>query len=205
MGCRKIYAEPGTVTGSIGVFGMKIVTGGLEKMVGMKTEVVSRGKNSGVNSSTFKWSDSEREVMQSLIADIYDTFVDKAVAGRQKAGVKITREELLKMAGGRVWTGRQAKANGLVDELGTLDDAIAGAKTLAGLDPKAELELLILPKPVSFIDKLLDGEFKMPFAAIPAELRSLPAVQKALRLAEPLVRGQKDPVKVMLPYGIEWK
>ena len=112
---------------------------------------------------------------------------------------------MLKLAGGRVWTGRQAKANGLVDELGTLDAAVAGAKALAGLDPKAEPELLILPKPVSFIDKLLDGEFKMPFAAVPAELRALPGVRKALRLAEPLVRGSKDPVKVMLPFGIEWK
>jgi protease-4 len=205
MGCRKIYAEPGTVTGSIGVFGMKIVTGGLERWAGMKTEVVSRGKNSGVNSSTFKWSESEREVMQALIADIYDTFVDKAVAGRQKAGVKITRDELLKLAGGRVWTGRQAKANGLVDELGTLDDAIAGAKKAAGLDPAADLELLVLPRPVSFIDKLLDGEFKSPFTAIPAEARALPGVEKALRLAEPLVRGRKDHAKVMLPFGIEWK
>ena len=58
----------------------------------------------------------------------------------------MTRDELVKLAGGRVWTGRQAKANGLVDELGTLDDAIAGAKKLAGIDPKKEMELLILPK-----------------------------------------------------------
>ena len=55
--------------------------------------------------------------------DIYDQFLDKALEGRKKAGVEMTKEKLLKLAGGRVWTGRQAKANGLVDELGTLDDA----------------------------------------------------------------------------------
>jgi hypothetical protein len=58
---------------------------------------------------------------------------------------------------------------------------------------------------VSFIDKLMDGELKSPFAAVPAEIRALPGVEKALRLAAPLVRGQKDPVKVLLPFGIEWK
>jgi protease-4 len=205
MGCKKIYAEPGTITGSIGVFGLKIVTGGLEQWVGMKTDVVARGKNSGVNSSTFKWTESERKAMQETVEDVYATFVDKAVGGRTAAGVKITRDELLKLAGGRVWTGRQAKANGLVDDLGTLDDAIAEAKRQAGVDSKADLELLILPKGGSFLDKLLDGEAKLPFGSLSAEVRALPGVEKALRLAGPLVRGRKDFVKAMLPFGIEWK
>lgn len=205
MGCKKIYAEPGTVTGSIGVFGLKIVTGGLEQWAGMKTDVVSRGKNSGVNSSTFKWTESERKAMQETVEDIYATFVDKAVAGRTAAGVRITRDELLKLAGGRVWTGRQAKANGLVDDLGTLDDAIAEAKKQAGVDPKADLELLILPKGTSFLDQLMEGEAKLPFGALSAEVRAVPGVGKALRLVEPLVRGRKDFVKAMLPFGIEWK
>jgi protease-4 len=205
MGCKKIYAEPGTITGSIGVFGLKIVTGGLEQWAGMKTDVVARGKNSGVNSSTFKWSESERKAMQETVEDIYATFVDKAAAGRTAAGVKITRDELLKLAGGRVWTGRQAKANGLVDELGTLDDAIAEAKRQAGVDSKADLELLILPKGGSFLDKLLDGDAKLPFGSLSAEVRALPGVGKAMRMAEPLLRGRKDFVKAMLPFGVEWK
>jgi protease-4 len=205
MGAKKVYAEPGTVTGSIGVFGLKIVTGGLEQWAGMKTDVVARGRNSGVNSSTFKWSDSERKAMQETVEDVYATFVDKAVAGRTAAGVKMSRDELLRLAGGRVWTGRQAKANGLVDELGTLDDAIAEAKRQAGVDPKADLELLILPKGGSFLDRLLDGELKSPFNAVSAEVRLLPGVEKALRLAAPLLRGRKEFVKVMLPFGIEWK
>lgn len=197
---KKIYAEPGTVTGSIGVFGLKLVTGGLQDLVGLKTEVVSRGKNSGVTSSTFAWSESERKAMTETIEEVYATFLDKALAGRKAAGVNMTREELVKLAGGRVWTGRQAKTNRLVDELGTLDDAIAGAKQLAGIDPKTEMDLLQLPKGGSLLDKLLEGDMPLPFGSL-----GVPGVRAALRTATPLLRTQKDPVKVMLPFAVEWK
>ncbi|OWK47406.1 Protease IV [Fimbriiglobus ruber] len=205
MAGKKIYAEPGTVTGSIGVFGLKLVTGGLEEYAGMKTEVVSRGKNSGVNSTTFAWSESERAAMMSTIEEIYAQFIDKAVAGRHEAGVKITREQLLSYAGGRVWTGRQAKERGLVDELGTLEDAIAEAKKQAGIDPKKEMELLILPKAETFLDKLMDGDVKMPFGAAKAELRLIPGADKVIKMAAPLLETQKDPVKVLLPFHVEFK
>src|SRR5439155_172252 len=135
MGCRKIYAEPGTLTGSIGVFGLKIITGGLTQWAGMKTVTIQRGQNAGITTTDRPYTDSERKAMTGIIEDIYDQFIAKAVQGRQKAGVKIDKEQMLKVASGRVWTGRQAKERGLVDELGTLDDAIAGVKTLAGLDP----------------------------------------------------------------------
>jgi protease-4 len=205
MGAGRIFAEPGTITGSIGVFGMKIVTGGLEQWGGMKTEVVSRGKNSGINSSTFPWTDGERKAMQETIEEIYGTFTDKAVAGRNKAGVKITKEELLKLAGGRVWTGRQAKANGLIDELGTLNDAIAYAKKKAGLDAKADVELLMLPHSSSVLDRLMDGDLKLPFSSVASELKVLPGIDKALPLASFLMRSRKDHVKAMLPYSMTWK
>src|SRR5262245_23834196 len=156
MGCRKIYAEPGTLTGSIGVVGGKIVTGGLFNWIGLKTEVISRGANSGLMSSEQPWTEAERKVVRESMQDVYDMFLDKSLAGRKRAGVSMTREKLLTLAGGRVWTGRQAKANGLVDELGTLDDAIADAKKLAGVEGK-DLEILTLPKPRSFIDRLTEG------------------------------------------------
>jgi protease IV len=205
MPAKKIYAEPGTVTGSIGVFGLKLVTGGLQEWGGMKTEVIARGKNSGAGSSTFKWSESERAALTETVEEVYAQFIDKTLAGRQAAGVKMTRDELLKLAGGRVWTGRQAKANGLVDELGTLDDAIAGAKALAGIDPKTEMELLILPKGESFLDKLMEGDMPLPFGSVSAELRRVPGADKALKMAAPLLRTQKEPTKMLMPYLIEWK
>jgi protease-4 len=202
---KKIYAEPGTVTGSIGVFGLKLVTGGLEEWAGMRTEVVSRGKNSGVTSTTFAWSESERKTLTEGVEGIYDMFLDKSLEGRKAAGKNMTRDELVKLAGGRVWTGRQAKANGLVDELGTLDDAIAGAKQLAGIDPKKEMELLTLPKGESFLDRLMEGDFKLPFGSLTAEARLVPGLDKAIRMAAPLLRTQKDPIKVMMPFVVEWK
>jgi protease-4 len=204
MGCKKIYAEPGTLTGSIGVFGLKLVTGGLEQWGGMRTEVIARGKNSGANSSTFEWTESERAALTETVKDVYDQFISKAAAGRQAAGQKsMTKDRVDQLGGGRVWTGRQAKANGLVDELGTLDDAIGGAKQLAGIDPKTEMELLILPKGASFLEKLLEGEQKLPFTA--ADLSAIPGVGKAAKLAAPLLQTHRDPVKVLLPFHLEWK
>ena len=205
MPCKKIYAEPGTITGSIGVFGMKLVTGELEKWAGLKTEVIARGKNTGVNSMTFPWSESERTTMEEYIESIYDQFTSKAVAGRNAAGVKMSKDDLLKIAGGRVWTGRQAKANGLVDELGSLEDAIAGAKAFAGIDSKKEMELLVLPKPQSFLDKLMEGEMDLPFMKANQHLLAIPGVSKALQGLQPLLRTNRDPVKAYLPLMVEFK
>ncbi len=206
MNARRIFAEPGTVTGSIGVFGMKIVTGQLEQRVGVKTQVISRGKNSGVNSTTFKWSESERKAMTETIEEVYDQFTDKAVAGRVAAGQKeMTKAKLLSLAGGRVWTGRQAKANGLVDELGTLDDAIAFAKKEAGLDPAKDLELLMLPKGSSFLDKLMEGDLDLPFSKAVAELKALPGGAKALQLMAPVLNARKSPIQALMPFHVEFK
>lgn len=204
MAGKKIFAEPGTITGSIGVFGMKLVTGGLEEWAGMKTFVIERGKNSGVNSTTFPWKESERAAMTETIEDVYAQFIDKTLAGRKASGVQMTRDELLKLAGGRVWTGRQAKANGLVDELGTLRDAIGEAKKQAGIDPKKEMELLLLPKGESFLDKLMEGDLKVPFLSR-TELALIPGADKAMQMIAPLIRTQKDPVKMMMPYLLQWK
>src|SRR5439155_25777477 len=176
MACPKIFAEPGTLTGSIGVFGLKLITGGLTEWAGVKTVTIERGQNAGINTTNRPYTDSERKAMTAGIEDIYEQFTDKAVQGRQKAGVKMDREQLLKLAGGRVWTGRQAKERGLVDELGTLDDAIAESKKMAGIDSAKEMEILQLPKPTSFLDKLMDGDLKSPLGSVKAleELLQIP-------------------------------
>ncbi len=205
MNAKRVFAEPGTVTGSIGVFGMKLVTGGMfEKKLGLKTEVVSRGKNSGAGSSLTVWSESERKALTETVEDVYDQFLSKALAGRQANGQKMTREQLEALAGGRVWTGRQAKANGLVDELGTLDDAVAFAKKEAGIDPKQEMELLMLPKPTNFLDSLMEGG--LPFGlSLAAELKALPGGEKVLKGLAPVLVAPKDRVRMAMPYVIEWK
>ena len=83
MAAKKIYAEPGTLTGSIGVVGGKMVLGGLYERSASTTEVISRGANAGILSTTTPFSDSERKAMTALMKDVYDQFLDKALAGPQ--------------------------------------------------------------------------------------------------------------------------
>ena len=127
MGAKKIFAAPGTLTGSIGVIGGKLVTRGLYDKVGLTTEVISRGANSGSLSSNQPFTPEERKVWPELLQDTYHQFVSKAAEGR-----KMTYGKLEELAQGRVYTGRMAKTLGLVDELGTLADAIVAAKMAAG-------------------------------------------------------------------------
>jgi protease-4 len=201
MAAHKIFAEPGTLTGSIGVVGGKLALGGTLEKIGITTEVISRGANSGILSADKPFTESERKAMTSLMKDIYDQFLDKALEGRKKAGKKMTREELVKLAGGRIWTGRQAKENGLIDELGTLQDAIAAARSLAHLPADKEPELLQLPKSKGFLDSLLEeiGGSRVPQMrlALPREL------QRKLRGVDGLLQLRGEPVWLTLPYRID--
>lgn len=151
MGAKKVLAEPGTVTGSIGVVGGKLVTGGLYEKLGVTTEVISRGRNSGSLSSNQPFTKAEREAWTAVLEETYRQFVDKAAEGR-----KMSRDKLEQLAQGRVYTGRMAAANGLVDGLGTLYDALAEAKRAAGLKPEEKIELLILPRPRTFFEQLFN-------------------------------------------------
>jgi protease-4 len=201
MPAKKIFAEPGTITGSIGVFGLKLVTGDLEKKVGLNTEIIKRGANSGLFSTDAPFTDSERKAMRTIMEDVYEQFVTKALEGRKQAGKTMTRADIDKLASGRIWTGRQAKENGLVDELGTLADAIAAAKTLAGT--KEELEILPLPKPRSFLDNLLESH--LDSRALSALLRDVPGMEKHLRTLDSLLRLKGERVLALSPYAVEVK
>lgn len=197
MGARRIYAEPGTLTGSIGVVGGKVSFAGLMNKVGVTTSVIRRGRNSGVLSLTEAFSDSERAAMQGMLDTIYQQFTEKAAAGRQMEYARL--EEL---ARGRVYTGRQARQLGLVDELGTLADAIAYARQLVG-DTDRKLELESLPRPQSPLEMLL-GQQAAPATAPTAVLQSvLPeSLQPVLRHAAALRQLSTEPALVILPYVI---
>jgi protease-4 len=201
MGADRIFAEPGTLTGSIGVVGGKIALEKFYAKIGITTSTIQKGKNSGVLSTTKPWTDSERDAMQKMMNDIYAQFTKKAAAGR-----KMDVEKLEKLARGRVYTGTQALALGLVDELGTLDDAIAHAKKAAGLDPETKLERLNLPKPTSPFEALLgpldptarlsSGIAKAWLDRIPAEVSSQ---IKALEVYDVLARER---CLTVLPYHL---
>ncbi len=206
MAAKKIYAEPNTITGSIGVVGGKLAIGGSMEKVGITTDVIARGANANLFSTTQPFSESEKKAMTALMRDVYDQFLDKALAGRKKAGKEMTRDELVKLAGGRIWTGRQAKENGLIDEVGSLEDAIADAKKLADVPSDKELELLILPKTKSFIDALLEAKGDVRMMGVEGRLlRELPELSRKLRPIEALLQLRNEPVWVVSPYQFEVK
>jgi protease-4 len=206
MAAQKIYAEPGTLTGSIGVVGGKFVLGGLFDKVGVKTETLSRGTNANLLSTDTPFTPGERKAFGSLMRETYDLFLDKAVQGRRRAGKDLTKEKLEKdLAGGRVWTGRQAKANGLVDELGTLQDAVADAKKLGGVPDNTDVDLLILPKAKNLFEELLDlkGDELAPGMGARQMLRGLPEVSGKLEPLDGMLRLRGEPVWLMAPCRID--
>jgi len=147
MPAHAIVAEPSTLTGSIGVVLTKFVIDGTLKKLGMNMEGVTRGRYSDIYSPVRPFSPDERARVFENMQATYDTFVEKAAQGRNT-----TPERIDAIGQGRVWTGRQAKQIGLVDELGGLDRAIALAKQRARIPQESEVELVIYPPRRSFYD-----------------------------------------------------
>jgi protease-4 len=205
MGADRIFAEPGTVTGSIGVVGGKMALKGLYDLIGMDTESISRGENSGMFSSTDKFSPSERKVVEQMMHSIYDQFTAKASKGRD-----MDADKLESLAGGQVYTGRVAKRNGLIDEVGTLRDAIQAAKRLAGLDPEQKYELKLLPEARNPLEELfgasMDEEKETRLGgALAGLLEIAPSLRGPLRHAAMMQLVMRDPVTLMMPYWFEIK
>ncbi len=143
-----IYADETTITGSIGVVGGKLVVRDLfEDKLGITTTEFQRGGNAGLMSLNRPWTDEERERMQSYMNDVYDQFKGRVLHNR---GDKLTKD-IEDLAGGRVYTGKQALAIGLVDKLGTLDDAIAYAEERVKLD---DAPVYVFPKKKDFAEVL---------------------------------------------------
>jgi protease-4 len=147
MPAHAIVAEPATLTGSIGVVMLKFVIDGTLKKIGMNMEGVTSGRYADLYSPVRAFSPQERAKVQEQMQAIYDTFVEKAAAGRNT-----TPERIDAVGQGRVWTGKQAKQIGLVDELGGLDRALVLAKQRAKLSPDADVELVVYPGRKSFYE-----------------------------------------------------
>ena len=144
-----IVAHPGTLTGSIGVYGGKYVAGETLEKLGVNVEVVTDGTHADLFSPTTQFSDSARQAVQAQIDDTYERFLQVVADGRG-----LSRDEVHQMAQGRVWTGRQAYDNGLVDELGGLHRAVEVAKTEAGIAAESPITLVTYPQPRSFFEVL---------------------------------------------------
>lgn len=152
MGTDVIVAQPTTITGSIGIFAAWFnVDNFLKNTLGITQDHVDTHANSNFMNSAGALTDFQKSVVQNSVNKGYLSFTTKAAAGR-----KMTLQRLQSLAGGRVWTGAQAKQIGLVDELGGLDKAIEIAASKAKLKPGA-YKVAVYPKAKSFVDELLSS------------------------------------------------
>jgi protease-4 len=156
----KIVAQPATITGSIGVFGGKIVLQKLWEKIGVNWDSVGAGQNSRMWSSNVKFSPAEKARFEALMDNIYQAFIARVMEGR-----KMTREQVLAVAEGHVWTGQQAKQRGLVDELGGLDKAVELAKVAAHLKADQDIPVKRFPgkkSPLEMFTQLLTEDSSIP-------------------------------------------
>ena len=134
MGCDRIYAHSTTVTGSIGVIMSLYNATGLLKMAGVKTEPIKSGPNKDIGNPGRPMTDEERAILQGMVNGFYQQFVDVVSKSRKE---HLTREQVLALADGRVYTGVEAHKLGLVDEVGYLEDALKCALDMACLKDAA--------------------------------------------------------------------
>ncbi len=145
-----IYANPGSITGSIGVIIQHVDATEILNKIGLKIENIKSGKNKDILYPNHKLTPEQKKLIEETILDVYDQFLDAIVKYRP-----IKKEELRKIADGRIFSGRQAQKLKLVDKLGNIQDAITEAKKLA----KAKEAVVIkLQKPKGFLEKILEGK-----------------------------------------------
>jgi len=150
VGAPTIFADPATLTGSIGVFGGKLITKGLWDWLGVAFHEQSRGRNADLYNTNRRFDDAQRVLIRRQLEQVYDTFLDRVRRGREDR----LADDLADLAGGRVFTGRQALEHGLVDRLGGLNDAIAYAAERAAL---TDYEVRIMPEPGDFLKLLIQS------------------------------------------------
>lgn len=153
MAADKIFALPATLTGSIGVFAGKIdASTFLEDKLGVTFDSISYGKNAQIWSMLHPYTSAESEKINRWLDDVYRDFTQKAALGR-----KMTGEKIETLAKGRVWTGQDAKANGLVDEIGGLHSACEALKKMLGLS--GPVMIVILPGEKDFLSTITHAWF----------------------------------------------
>jgi len=188
----KIYADPTTISGSIGVFGLIPNAGKLlEQKLGLNTEVVNTNKNSDFPSIYRPMNVYEKEVMQMGIENVYSDFVGKVALGR-----KMSAGSVDSIGQGRVWSGNSALKIGLVDEIGGLKDAIKGAATLAGIDGYSVRELPVIEDPYTRIISQLSGEIRMSILK-----KELGSAVKYYNMVQEI--NDMSGIQARLPYFIE--
>lgn len=173
----KIIAEPGTITGSIGVFGGKFITAGLTDKIGISFDKVTFGRNAGIESSQSDFTPEQRKRFAGLIDETYSLFLTRVADGRH-----LEKDKVDQIARGRVWTGIQAKERDLVDALGGLDVAVDSARELAKIPLDQKIRVIAYPPPRPFAEVL--NEFLANGLENGADARVL---MKELKTVQPLL------------------
>ena len=186
LGADASVAQPGTITGSIGVFSGKFSLRGLYGKLGISQETVRRGKNASLFSDWAPWTDEQRARIRELNEAFYRTFVSKAAEGRKKKP-----EEIEAVAQGRVWTGEEALAAGLVDGLGGLEAAVQLARDKARIPRGQDVQLVVLPQRKGLLETLLERQDEDVVARVAGRTLG-PAAASLLRWATAL--GDRGPI-----------
>jgi protease-4 len=198
MPAQVIVAQPSTLTGSIGIFGGKVVTGGVYEKLGARIDSTSVGKHAEIDSPARPYNPDELKKLQEQLQSFYDQFVEKVADARHS-----TPEKIDVLAQGRVWTGRQAKQNGLVDQLGGLDEAIAAAKQRAKIPADSGVEIVVYPPRRSFYEILTDefsGSSESQMAALVAANLSSTELQVLRSIRGPLGWFRSGEPLALMPF-----
>lgn len=158
VGGDRIYVDPASIVGSIGVVGGKIVLGGLFEKIDLGVTPRGRGPHAALLSSTRPWDEAERALVRAEMQNIYNLFTKRVTQGRGE------RVDLAKVAEGRLFTGRQAVANGMADGIRDFDETIAALAAEVGVD-EGEYDVMTWPGPRSLMEML---ESMMPMLAAPS-------------------------------------
>src|SRR5467141_91285 len=153
MAADKIVAQPGTITASIGVLGGKIVTSGFWDKVGLSWDEVHTGANATMFTGVQDYTPAEWQRFQAWLDRVYVDFTSKVADGR-----KLPREKVLEIAKGRIWSGEDAKALGLVDELGGFDTALGLAKKAANIGEKEDVKIVPFPRAKTLLESIMERE-----------------------------------------------
>ena len=163
----KIVANPGTLTGSIGVIMTFSNIEELMKKIGLKTEVIKSGEFKDIGSPMREFTEKEKKLLQGVIDDVYDQFVNAVAVGRN-----IGVEKVKELSDGRIFTGRQAFEMGLVDKLGSFEEAIKLTAELVGIE--GEPKIVSEKKEKNLLFKLLENKV---LSYLPNQLHIIPGLQ----------------------------
>lgn len=156
----KIIAEPSTITGSIGVLGGKMVLNGLWQKLDINWEALRFGNNAGILSMNTGFSESEKDIFNKSLDNVYEDFTLKVSQAR-----KIDAAKMDELARGRIWTGSGALKNGLIDDIGGFNKALGTAKELAGIKPEDKFTIAYYPKQKTLQEKISEVLDTAPMVA----------------------------------------